>query len=72
MPAPPKLQIEFQHAEEREQLVQQLGVMVDRKFKKQAWATWYPPRGRNDPSALYFDVEQEMPRTHVGVQAPAA
>jgi hypothetical protein len=54
--APPKLAVEFATEQDRDRLVEQLGVTVDKKFKDKAWSAWWPPRGRSDPASLRFEV----------------
>lgn len=56
---PPKLTVMFHSDEDRERLVAELGVTVDKRFKAKAWSAWWPPRGRNDPAALRFDISRE-------------
>lgn len=55
---PPKLVLTFKTEEEREKLVKELGVTVDKRYADKGWSAWYPPRGRNDPASLRFDLKE--------------
>lgn len=55
--APPKLSVSFQTEKDRDRLVAELGVTVDKKFRDKGWSAWYPPRGRDDPASLRFEPE---------------
>jgi hypothetical protein len=56
VPVPPRLALDFASEEDRDRLVAQLGVTVDKRFKDKAWSARWPPQGRNDPASLRFDV----------------
>jgi hypothetical protein len=56
-PPPPKIVVRCATPEDREHLVEQLAVLVDKKFKDKGWSAWWPARGREDPASLRFEAE---------------
>jgi hypothetical protein len=52
---PLKLTVRCPTDADRDRLIRELGVMVDKKFKDKAWSAWWPPRGRDDPASLRFE-----------------
>lgn len=52
---PPKLVLSFADLAAREELVESLGVTVDKKYEDKAWAARWPAQGRHDPAALRFE-----------------
>jgi hypothetical protein len=49
-----RLVLSFDTAEERDRLVEQLGLVISKKTGT-TWSAWWPPRDREDLAALRFD-----------------
>lgn len=62
-----KLRVEMRSNEERDALVGELGVTVDKKFRDKGWSACWPPEGRNDYASLRFEptTERQEPVTDV-------
>lgn len=50
-----KLRIETRTEEDRDALVEKLGVNVDKRFRGKGWSAGWPPRVRDDPASLRFE-----------------
>lgn len=53
-----RLVISFDTEKQRDELVAQLGLILAKKTKG-TWSAWWPPRAKEDLSALRFDFGDE-------------